>query len=158
MKEFKKKFGALCLALSALTWTIPNVARAEIVKQEVPSVHNSGVDQIEDACEGYTSQTCDVVTTNADGSTSRTSQTFNCCGKTECQNMLDSKDPTRCKVSRVFAHGNKETCTDPVQTSSCGMSCCGAADCSTVCVNYRMNVCEGYNSDANGNKCCGLED
>ena len=158
MKEFKKKFGALCLALSALTWSIPNVARAEFVKQEVPSVHNSGVDEVEDACEGYTSQTCDVVRTNADGSTSRTSQTFNCCGKTECENMLDPKDPTRCKVSRVFAHGSKDTCTDPVQTSPCGMSCCGSVDCSTVCVNYRMNVCEGYNSDANGNKCCGLDD
>lgn len=158
MKEFKKKFGALCLALSALTWSIPNVARADFVNQEVPSVHNSGVDKIEDACEGYTSQTCDVVRTNADGSTSRTSQTFNCCGKTECENMLDPKDPTRCKVSRVFAHGSKETCTDPVQTSPCGMSCCGSVDCSTVCVNYRMNVCEGYNTDANGNKCCGLDD
>ena len=158
MKDFKRKLGALCLAMSALTWSLPNVARAEIVKQEVPTVYKSGVDKIADACEGYTQQSCDVVTTNADGSLSRTPQTFNCCGKTECQNMLDPNDPTRCKVSRVFAHGSRDTCTEPEQVSPCGMSCCGKEDCASVCNNYRLDVCKGYNQDPNGNKCCGKED
>ena len=158
MKDFKRKLGALCLAMSALTWSLPNVARAEIVKQEVPTVYKSGVDKIADACEGYTQQSCDVVTTNADGSISRTPQTFNCCGKTECQNMLDPNDPTRCKVSRVFAHGSRDTCTEPEQVSPCGMSCCGKEDCASVCNNYRLDVCKGYNQDPNGNKCCGKED
>ena len=158
MKDFKRKLGALCLAMSALTWSLSNVARAEIVKQEVPTVYKSGVDKIADACEGYTQQSCDVVTTNADGSISRTPQTFNCCGKTECQNMLDPNDPTRCKVSRVFAHGSRDTCTEPEQVSPCGMSCCGKEDCASVCNNYRLDVCKGYNQDPNGNKCCGKED
>lgn len=158
MKDFKKKLGALCLALSALSWSIPNVARAEIVKQQVPTVYKSGVDKIADACEGYTEQSCDVVTTNADGSISRTPQTFNCCGKKECQNMLDPNDPTRCKVSRVFAHGSRDTCTEPEQVSPCGKSCCGKEDCASVCNNYRLDVCKGYNQDPNGNKCCGKED
>ena len=158
MKDFKRKLGALCLAMSALTWSLPNVARAEVVKQEVPTVYKSGVDKIADACEGYTQQSCDVVTTNADGSISRTPQTFNCCGKTECQNMLDPNDPTRCKVSRVFAHGSRDTCTEPEQVSPCGMSCCGKEDCASVCNNYRLDVCKGYNQDPNGNKCCGKED
>ena len=158
MKDFKRKLGALCLAMSALTWSLPNVARAEIVKQEVPTVYKSGVDKIADACEGYTQQSCDVVTTNADGSLSRTPQTFNCCGKKECQNMLDPNDPTRCKVSRVFAHGSRDTCTEPEQVSPCGMSCCGKEDCASVCNNYRLDVCKGYNQDPNGNKCCGKED
>ena len=158
MKDFKRKLGALCLAMSALTWSLPNVARAEIVKQEVPTVYKSGVDKIADACEGYTEQSCDVVTTNADGSLSRTPQTFNCCGKKECQNMLDPNDPTRCKVSRVFAHGSRDTCTEPEQVSPCGKSCCGKEDCASVCNNYRLDVCKGYNQDPNGNKCCGKED
>ncbi len=158
MKDFKRKLGALCLAMSALTWSLPNVARAEIVKQEVPTVYKSGVDKIADACEGYTQQSCDVVTTNADGSLSRTPQTFNCCGKKECQNMLDPNDPTRCKVSRVFAHGSRDTCTEPEQVSPCGKSCCGKEDCASVCNNYRLDVCKGYNQDPNGNKCCGKED
>ena len=62
----------------------------------------------------------------------------------------------------MSAHG-KETCTDPITTSPCGMSCCGKEDCEWVCQNYRIKLndgdkCNGYIKTPTGENCCGYDE
>jgi len=93
-----------------------------------------------DKCAGHTTSSCGLA----------------CCGEQECS--------TICKPSSSSAHGNKFTCTDPIQVSPCGKSCCGAKDCEKVCINYRFDACNGYtvttgeyNPSGKGQKCCGKQ-
>lgn len=89
-----------------------------------------------DKCGGWTTSSCGLA----------------CCGKDECEQI--------CDVSKSSAHGNSQTCLDPIQTSSCGRSCCGALDCEKVCINYNwdgLDTCGYYTQTSKGIPCCGKD-